>query len=169
MIVTESNEVAVRPGRCIAWRCNEPAEGLACPAHAKDFGVTTVRDEYMKYLTDEEHAELNALPPKERAQYIAEYRQRLYMRMKRTEQPGYGHGNYVGNDDSLRNARRRVILAKLHEHGKVITTDLAAQFGISTAAVGRDLVAMDREGLCHRVYGGARLDGSDNRGVRSRA
>lgn len=168
MIITESNEVAVTPGRCIAWRCNEPTDSLACEKHVKEFGRRATHmptSGMIDYLTDKERSQLDALPPNERTELLRGLRDRLYMRMRRAQQQPGGRQGY----NALRDSRRRLILAKLHEHGRVITADLAVEFGITADAMARELVAMDRDGLCRKVYGGARLDRLPAPGLRSRA
>ncbi|QBE61805.1 DeoR/GlpR family DNA-binding transcription regulator [Pseudoduganella lutea] len=52
-------------------------------------------------------------------------------------------------------ARRDVILHRLDRGLPVVAADLALEFGVSEAAIRRDLRALAAEGRCRRVYGGA--------------
>lgn len=51
--------------------------------------------------------------------------------------------------------RRELLLARLHDEGKVIARELADEFGISEDSVRRDLRDLAAAGHCRRVYGGA--------------
>jgi len=51
--------------------------------------------------------------------------------------------------------RRRLILDALSQNGKVIASELSQRFGVSEDTVRRDLRGLAREGLLHRVHGGA--------------
>ncbi|WP_239521067.1 DeoR/GlpR family DNA-binding transcription regulator [Pseudooceanicola aestuarii] len=52
--------------------------------------------------------------------------------------------------------RMNAILKRLHEGGSVAVADLARDFEVSDMTVRRDLSELEREGLLHRVHGGAR-------------
>lgn len=59
-------------------------------------------------------------------------------------------------DESLFPAgRAQAVLALLHEHGRVASSDLAARFGVSEDSIRRDLRELAHQGLCRKVYGGA--------------
>jgi len=59
-------------------------------------------------------------------------------------------------------ARRRAeIIRLLEQEGAVEGSDLAARFGVSAPTVRRDLEWLEREGLAHRVRGGAVAAGRD--------
>src|SRR4051812_49725564 len=61
-----------------------------------------------------------------------------------------------GKEDILLTAeRRRLILDALGQNGKVIASELSQRFGVSEDTVRRDLRGLAREGLLHRVHGGA--------------
>lgn len=51
--------------------------------------------------------------------------------------------------------RRDVMLARLQRDGRLVTKDLAAEFGVAVYDVARDLRELAAAGLCRRVYGGA--------------
>ena len=51
--------------------------------------------------------------------------------------------------------RRNAILAKLSIEGKVVVSDLAAEFSVTEETIRRDLDKLDREGLARKTYGGA--------------
>lgn len=51
--------------------------------------------------------------------------------------------------------RKHVIRDRLVGGAAVMSTDLAAEFGVSEDAIRRDLRALAAEGVCERVYGGA--------------
>jgi DeoR/GlpR family transcriptional regulator of sugar metabolism len=57
--------------------------------------------------------------------------------------------------DLLLGERRRIILQRLSESGRVIASGLAQEFEISEDTVRRDLRELADKGLCARVYGGA--------------
>lgn len=51
--------------------------------------------------------------------------------------------------------RRALLLKKLQEDGYIQVTDLAEEFGISSATIRRDLILLEQEGICVRKRGGA--------------
>ena len=51
--------------------------------------------------------------------------------------------------------RKQLLLARLHEEGKIVARELAEELGISEASVRRDLRDLAAAGQCQRVYGGA--------------
>ncbi len=51
--------------------------------------------------------------------------------------------------------RRREILARLENEGKVIVAELAKDFNVTEETIRRDLEKLDREGLVSKTYGGA--------------
>lgn len=51
--------------------------------------------------------------------------------------------------------RKHLIRERLAAGHAVISTDLAAEFGVSEDAIRRDLRTLAAEGVCERVYGGA--------------
>ncbi|MBD8556702.1 DeoR/GlpR transcriptional regulator [Rhizobium sp. CFBP 8762] len=51
--------------------------------------------------------------------------------------------------------RLSVISARLAEHGRVLSSELAAEFHVSEDTIRRDLRELAAAGLCKRVYGGA--------------
>ena len=51
--------------------------------------------------------------------------------------------------------RRNAILAKLSIEGKVVVSDLAAEYSVTEETIRRDLDKLDREGLARKTYGGA--------------
>jgi DeoR/GlpR family transcriptional regulator of sugar metabolism len=51
--------------------------------------------------------------------------------------------------------RKKLLLARLHDEGKVVSRELAEELGISEASIGRDLRGLAAAGQCQRVYGGA--------------
>ncbi|PZA23254.1 DeoR family transcriptional regulator [Modestobacter versicolor] len=51
--------------------------------------------------------------------------------------------------------RRDLLLGRLRRDGRVLSTDVAAELGVSEDSVRRDLREMAAAGLCQRVYGGA--------------
>ena len=51
--------------------------------------------------------------------------------------------------------RRNAILAKLATDGKVIVSDLSAEFNVTEETIRRDLEKLDKEGLAKKTYGGA--------------
>nr|WP_272213447.1 DeoR family transcriptional regulator [Marinicella sp. W31]MDC2879403.1 DeoR family transcriptional regulator [Marinicella sp. W31] len=57
--------------------------------------------------------------------------------------------------DYLIRERQDIILQRLKASGRVLTTDLAAEFAVSEDTIRRDLRDMAARGLCERVYGGA--------------
>lgn len=59
------------------------------------------------------------------------------------------------NDTRFPAERAQVVLKLLHQHGRVSSSDLALQFGVSEDSIRRDLRELASNGLCKRVYGGA--------------
>lgn len=57
----------------------------------------------------------------------------------------------------LTDERQDAIRARLTRQGKVLATELAAEFGVSEDTVRRDLRELAKTGFCRRVYGGALL------------
>ncbi len=55
----------------------------------------------------------------------------------------------------LAEERRALLQKKLIEEGYIQITDLADKFDISSATIRRDLIAMEKEGICIRKRGGA--------------
>ena len=55
----------------------------------------------------------------------------------------------------LAEERRAILQDKLREDGYIQITDLAQEFGISSATIRRDLISMEKEGICIRKRGGA--------------
>lgn len=51
--------------------------------------------------------------------------------------------------------RKLLILNKLHNEGYIQATDIAEELGISAATIRRDLILLEKEGLCIRKRGGA--------------
>lgn len=51
--------------------------------------------------------------------------------------------------------RKALLLNKLREDGYIQVTDLAEEFNISSATIRRDLIQLEKEGLCIRKRGGA--------------
>lgn len=51
--------------------------------------------------------------------------------------------------------RRELLMERLQSQGKLVSKDLAAEFGLSDDIIRRDLRDMAAAGLCQRVYGGA--------------
>lgn len=51
--------------------------------------------------------------------------------------------------------RRNAILAKLSIEGKVVVSDLAAEYEVTEETIRRDLDKLDREGFARKTYGGA--------------
>ena len=51
--------------------------------------------------------------------------------------------------------RRREILSRLSNNGKVIVSELARDFGVTEETIRRDLERLDKEGLASKTYGGA--------------
>lgn len=52
-------------------------------------------------------------------------------------------------------SREALILQLVNSSGKVNVNDLAQQFGVSVETIRRDLTALGKKGLIHRVHGGA--------------
>ena len=59
--------------------------------------------------------------------------------------------------DALPQERQQWILQRLHERGRVVATELSAEFAVSEDSIRRDLRELAAQGLCKRVYGGALL------------
>ena len=55
----------------------------------------------------------------------------------------------------LADERHAILQNKLREDGYIQIADLAAEFGISAATIRRDLIELEKEGLCIRKRGGA--------------
>lgn len=55
----------------------------------------------------------------------------------------------------LAEERRAILYSKLREDGYVQVTELADEIGISSATIRRDLIMMEKEGVCIRKRGGA--------------
>lgn len=53
--------------------------------------------------------------------------------------------------------RRNAILSKLNLDGKVIVSELSAEFDVTEETIRRDLEKLDKEGLVKKTYGGAVL------------
>jgi len=51
--------------------------------------------------------------------------------------------------------RRAILMRKLREEGYVQVTELADELGISSATIRRDIIMMEKEGICIRKRGGA--------------
>ena len=51
--------------------------------------------------------------------------------------------------------RRRQIASLTAVEGRVNVTELAARFDVTAETIRRDLAVLDREGVVHRVHGGA--------------
>jgi len=51
--------------------------------------------------------------------------------------------------------RRDLVIARLHDEGKVVARQLAHELGISEDSIRRDLRELAAAGQCQRVYGGA--------------
>jgi hypothetical protein len=163
-----NNEVKVIPGVCVAWRCNEPADGLACVKHAEDFAPF---EERPCRLTAEDFAELAQLPAEQR-----EKRRKLLTQRRAREDPEYrdrqnrlrrekagaqrvaeGFSAHDNRATARRQRRHDAILAELREHGSVLTTVLAQKHGVGPERIGEDLRHLADNGLAVKVYGGAKL------------
>jgi hypothetical protein len=161
------NEVQVTPGVCVAWLCENPADGLACVKHAEDFAI----EERKSRLTAEDLAELAQLPPAERerrrkrlaqlrARADPEYRDEEN-RKRRAKAAAQRVAEGFSADDNLATARKQrrhdAILAELREYGSVSTTLLAQKHGVGPERIGEDLRHLADNGLAVKVYGGAKL------------
>jgi DeoR/GlpR family transcriptional regulator of sugar metabolism len=51
--------------------------------------------------------------------------------------------------------RKKLLLARLHDEGKVVARELAEELGMSEDSIRRDLRHLAAVGQCQRVYGGA--------------
>ncbi len=58
--------------------------------------------------------------------------------------------------------RRNAILARLSAEGKVIVSELSAEFDVTEETIRRDLEKLDKEGLAKKTYGGAVVSQSLN-------
>ncbi|MBR4073123.1 MAG: DeoR/GlpR transcriptional regulator [Clostridia bacterium] len=58
--------------------------------------------------------------------------------------------------------RRNAILARLSAEGKVIVSELSAEFDVTEETIRRDLEKLDKEGLAKKTYGGAVVNQSLN-------
>jgi DeoR/GlpR family transcriptional regulator of sugar metabolism len=63
--------------------------------------------------------------------------------------------------DALPGERQREILRRLSERGRVLASELAAEFAVSEDSIRRDLRELASLSLCRRVYGGALSVGPD--------
>ncbi|MBU5423436.1 substrate-binding domain-containing protein [Cellulomonas hominis] len=63
-----------------------------------------------------------------------------------------------GTSRHLAVSRRAQVLEALHAHGTVRVSDLAAELGVTTVTVRRDITQLVDEGLALRVHGGATLN-----------
>ncbi|PJG83233.1 DeoR/GlpR family DNA-binding transcription regulator [Caviibacterium pharyngocola] len=53
------------------------------------------------------------------------------------------------------NSRKDLILQQINSSGKVTVEELALQFNVSLETIRRDLTALGKKGLVHRIHGGA--------------
>ena len=51
--------------------------------------------------------------------------------------------------------RHQVLVRRARELGRLEVTQVAAELGVTTETIRRDLTALERQGLLHRVHGGA--------------
>ncbi|GLZ50749.1 DeoR/GlpR family DNA-binding transcription regulator [Actinomycetospora sp. NBRC 106378] len=51
--------------------------------------------------------------------------------------------------------RHQLLVRRARELGRVEVTQVAAELGVTTETIRRDLTALERQGLLHRVHGGA--------------
>jgi DeoR family fructose operon transcriptional repressor len=51
--------------------------------------------------------------------------------------------------------RRRAIVTQLRADGRIDVTDIAAELGVTTETIRKDLIDLERQGLLRRVHGGA--------------
>lgn len=66
------------------------------------------------------------------------------------------YANQEDKDDSLSASERRSLIAQMVlEKGKVLLTDLVAQFAITETSIRRDLVILESQGQLKRFHGGA--------------
>jgi len=56
--------------------------------------------------------------------------------------------------------RRNIIIQKLNQEGRVIVSDLSAQFGVTEETIRRDIEKLEGEGIATKTYGGAISNGS---------
>lgn len=164
------NEVLVPQGFCVAWECNEPAEGLACAAHKGEFedrdGART------GYLTDEDRAHREHMTHEE----WEAFRKRQSRIRKRELNPDYLPGEdplafacrmageaAQAKAKAVRDERREIVLRELEVHGFVTSKDLIDYFKASATTVKVLLEGMEEDGLLERIYGGARAPGTDIR------
>ena len=57
----------------------------------------------------------------------------------------------------LPDERRRTIMERLQNDGRVLAGELAAEMSVSEDMIRRDLRELSAAGLCQRIYGGALL------------
>lgn len=62
-------------------------------------------------------------------------------------------------------AREQAILLELHSAGRVVVNDLAAEFGVSTVTIRKDLESLEKRVMLRRVRGGAVSLGSSDEGA----
>ena len=169
------NEVFILPGRCVAWtakdgHCSQVTEGLACDQHARDFKPPFHEK---SYFSADEYPEYASMSVDQRSRF----RKMIYMRAKRAEDRSLPspHERAAaalnrGTEKIMLQAarenekRREYINARLDADGYVSTADVAQEFGISRDTIANLLAAMVEEGLCERVYGGAKRPGVSVRG-----
>ena len=62
-------------------------------------------------------------------------------------------------------AREQAILTALNKDGRVVVNDLAAEFGVSTVTVRKDLEGLERRSMLRRIRGGAVSVGASDEGA----
>src|ERR1700710_1593807 len=62
-------------------------------------------------------------------------------------------------------AREQAILTALNTEGRVVVNDLAAEFGVSTVTVRKDLEGLERRSMLRRIRGGAVSVGASDEGA----
>jgi DeoR/GlpR family transcriptional regulator of sugar metabolism len=62
-------------------------------------------------------------------------------------------------------AREQAILTALNTEGRVVVNDLAAEFGVSTVTIRKDLEALERRSMLRRIRGGAVSVGASDEGA----
>ena len=62
-------------------------------------------------------------------------------------------------------AREQAILTALNTDGRVVVNDLAAEFGVSTVTVRKDLEGLERRSMLRRIRGGAVSVGASDEGA----
>src|SRR3954447_12964996 len=70
---------------------------------------------------------------------------------------GGGTSASGGGTRMLARRRRELIAAHVQRHGSARVSDLTTQLGVSDMTIRRDLDLLTREGLVHKVHGGATL------------